>query len=294
MSNDEPWTIKRLLEWTTNYLTENDSDSPRLDAEVLLAEARGCKRIELYTCFAEVPEPGVLAKFRGWIKERAAGKPVAYLVGHREFYSLPFTVNKNVLIPRPETETLVTLAFDFLKSLPKSDTPRRVCDIGTGSGCIPIALAKNLDSCDFLAVDISRAALEVAKLNAEQNNVSNRIRFVESDVFDSIETEDLFDCIASNPPYIAQSEMAGLDREVREHEPNGALVSGETGTEIIERVVLDGASRLKAGGLLLFEMSPMIADRCLKFVNESGLYKDAKIELDLARLPRIVTAIRKE
>lgn len=293
MSNDEPWTIKRLLDWTTNYLSENQSDSPRLDAEVLLAEARGCKRIELYTCFAEVPQPEVLAKFRGWIKERAGGKPVAYLVGHREFYSIRFTVSEHVLIPRPETETLVTLAFDYLQSLPKSAGPFRVCDIGTGSGCIPIALAKNFLECEFIAADLSKDALEVAKLNAEQNGVANRIRFIESDVFAKIESQPTFDCIASNPPYIAQSEMAGLDREVRDYEPNGALVSGETGTEIIEKIVYDGAERLKSGGLLLFEMSPMIAERCMELVTESGLYSNAKIETDLARLPRVVTAIRK-
>lgn len=293
MSNDEPWTIKRLLEWTTNYLSENHSDSPRLDAEVLLAEARGCKRIELYTCFAEVPQPDVLAKFRGWIKERAGGKPVAYLVGHREFYSIRFVVNEAVLIPRPETETLVTLAFDYLQSLPKSSGPFCVCDIGTGSGCIPVALAKNFLECEFIAADISQEALAVAKLNAEQNGVSDRIRFVESDVFAKIDSQPTLDCIISNPPYIAQSEMAGLDREVRDYEPNGALVSGETGTEIIEKIVCEGAERLKSGGLLLFEMSPMIAERCLKLVNDSGLYSSVKIEMDLARLPRVVTAIRK-
>ena len=288
MSTTDAWTTKRLLEWTTDYLKQNGSDSPRLDAEVLLAEAKGCQRIELYTTFDQVPPEEQLTTFRGWIKERAAGKPVAYLVGHREFYSLPLEVNENVLIPRPETELLVTLAIDFL-STAEPEVPL-VCDIGTGSGCIAIAIAKNNPNCHLTAMDISRPALEVAQRNALRNQVESRIQFLESDLFDRCPETQVFDLIVSNPPYIGRREMEGLSSEVKDHEPHLALFSGEAGTEIITRLVEQSTSRLKPGGLLLFESSPIIMNGCLELVEANSQLEQAQVQFDLAKQPRAITA----
>src|SRR5687767_7835820 len=162
----EAWTVLRLLTWTTDYLKSHGSDSPRLDAEVLLAHARGCERIQLYTAFDEVVTDEVRAAFRDLVKRRAEGVPVAYLVGKREFYSLSFRVTPDVLIPRPETEFVVLAALDALKiPNPKSPIPNSplVADIGVGSGAIAIAIAKHAPDCRLIAIDISHTALEIAR-----------------------------------------------------------------------------------------------------------------------------------
>ena len=146
-TGSDAWTIKRLLDWTSEYFTKHDSDSPRLEAEILLAEALGCERIELYTRFDEVPDGQPVATFRSWVKRHAEGEPAAYLVGHREFYSLRFQVNEHVLIPRPETEHVVVAAIEAAKKLDEGSP--RIVDIGTGSGCIIIALAKHITNASF-------------------------------------------------------------------------------------------------------------------------------------------------
>lgn len=288
MSSTEAWTKKRLLEWTTDYLTQNGSDSARLDAEVLLAEALECQRIQLYTSFDEVPSEDQLAKFRGWIRERAAGKPVAYLVGHREFYSLPFRVNEHVLIPRSETELLVTLAIDFLATS-GSETPL-VCDVGTGSGCVAVAIAKNNPKAKITALDISPDAIELAAHNAQANGVSERIQFTQSDLFESISESQTFDLVVSNPPYVGLREKEDLPRDVRDHEPHLALFAGDRGTDIISRLVQQTAARLNPGGMLLFETSPIIMDECVEIVRAEVGFSDIEVHRDLAKQPRVVSA----
>ena len=153
MTDQQPWTIKRLLDWTTEHFQSWDRESPRLCAEILLAEALGCQRIELYTQFDRVPDEQPLGRYRDWVKRHAKGEPVAYLVGHKEFYSLRFEVNSQVLIPRPETEHLVIAGIDAAKALNKSRL--QILDIGTGSGCVAITLAKQIENCEVLATDIS-------------------------------------------------------------------------------------------------------------------------------------------
>ena len=157
---DTPWTIGRLLTWTTDFLREKESTSPRLDAEVLLAYARDCPRIELYTAYEVVAEDSLRARFRELVRRRAEGMPVAYLVGQREFFSLPFKVTADVLIPRPETELLVVRTLDLAKSLMENlsrDTPLQIADVGTGSGNVAICCAKHLPHCQVTAIDISES-----------------------------------------------------------------------------------------------------------------------------------------
>ena len=301
-TQSEPWTILRLLQWTTEHLKKSGSASPRLDAEVLLAEARGCQRIDLYAAFNEEPPESVKAIFREFIKRRAAGEPVAYLVGKKEFYSLPFKVTSACLIPRSETEHIVIEAIDRLKKYQRApevslaqDTPVHVIDVCTGSGCIAVTLAKESakfsSNIRFTAIDLSEDALEVARGNAEQLSVSERIAFRHGDLLESIENASA-DFVVSNPPYVSESEYDQLDRSVRNHEPRIALVSGPTGLEIIHRLIEQSASKLVPGGWLIFELSPMIADACLATLESDPRWKLASLVRDLAGHKRIALAQR--
>jgi len=290
MTDDQPWTIGRLLKWTTDFLREKNAESPRLDAEVLLAHARDCQRIELYTVFEEVPDEQVRQKFRELVSRRAGGAPVAYLVGHREFFSLSFLVTPDVLIPRPETELLVVRALDLAKS---SSQPLRIADLGTGSGVLAVCCAKHLPACSVVALDVSPSALDVAKQNATRHEVAARIEFVCSDLFAECPVTAEFDLFVSNPPYVASSEMADLDAGVRDHEPRLALDGGEQGTEIIERLLPQVAERLKPNGWLLIEVSPTNASRVEQLLATESRFVGHKTIDDLAGLPRIVQAQRK-
>lgn len=322
MSSAEPWTVGRLLQWTTDYLKERGADSPRLDAEVLLARALGCRRIELYTRFDEQPGDESRAAFRALVRRRAEGAPVAYLVGRREFFSLSFRVTPEVLIPRPETELLVVAALDLAKdhgegrrgmgddrglgTLVPSDvcgeTESRkqttdhylsIADVGTGSGCIAVCLAKHLPGCRVTAIDTSPAALAVAEENARQHGLAERIEFVESDLLAALPDGGKFDFVVSNPPYVAEGEWAGLAPDVRDFEPRGALVAGPRGTEVIERLIPQAAERLRPGGHLLMEIGPAIHDAVCSLLNADGRFEVGPTIKDLARLPRVVQAKRR-
>jgi release factor glutamine methyltransferase len=305
MSAAEPWTVGRLLQWTADYLKGHGSESPRLDAEVLLAHVLGRQRIELYTAFDEAPDEEARAAFRELVRRRADGMPVAYLVGHREFYSLSFRVTPDVLIPRPETELLVVAVLDLAKTaippLPSGEGPGvraagngfTVADVGTGSGVIAVCLAKHLPACRVTAIDISAAALAVAADNAKQHGVAERIEFLESDLFAAVPAERQFDFIVSNPPYVTAAEMEKLPADVRKFEPPAALLAGPRGTEVIERLLAQSAERLRSGGHLLMEISPMIHDAVRKLLEADGRFEPGPTIKDLARLPRVVQARRR-
>jgi release factor glutamine methyltransferase len=291
MAENQPaadvWTVGRLLTWTTDFLKGKGADSPRLDAEVLLAHARGCQRIELYTAFEEVPADDVRTAFRELVGRRAKGTPVAYLVGRREFFSLMFEVTSDVLIPRPETETLVVRAIDLAKS--SNSDSLRIADVGSGSGIIAVTMAKRVKNCRVTAIDISPAALEVARGNAEKHGVSDRIEFVESDLFAAVPA-GRFGMVLSNPPYVAASEMATLPADVRDHEPHIALDGGEHGTQVIERLVPQAAERLQPGGWLLMEVGPANADLVENIVKANTVFELSETLKDSAGLPRVVQA----
>jgi release factor glutamine methyltransferase len=291
---DDEWTIGRLLGWTAEYLKAHGSQSPRLEAEVLLAHARGCQRIDLYTSFEEPADEALRARFRELVRRRAEGVPVAYLVGHREFYSLDFLVTPDVLIPRPETEFVVLALLDLVKSSGAADREITVADVGTGSGIIAISVARHAPGARVTAIDVSPAALAVARENARRLGVADRVEFVESDLLEAIPPERKFDFIVSNPPYVSDAEMAMLAREVREHEPRLALAAGPTGTAVIERLIPQAAARLAAGGSLLMEISPMLQQRA-----EALVAADERLELeatlkDQAGLARVVVARRRK
>lgn len=292
----ESWTVLRLLTWTTDYLKSHGSDSPRLEAEVLLAHARGCERIGLYTAFDEVVSDEVRAAFRDLVKRRAEGAPVAYLVGKREFYSLSFRVTPDVLIPRPETEFVVLAALDAIKSS-KFDVQgsklMEVADVGTGSGAIAVSIARHAPDCRVVATDISASALAIARENAEANGVADRIEFMECDLLGKLPAEPRFSVIASNPPYIGESEIGTLAPGVRDHEPRQALFAGPAGTEVIERLIPQAAERLVAGGWLILEISPLIAPAVVELISVDGRFEPATITKDLAGLQRVIKSRRR-
>lgn len=291
-TTDQQWTIKHLLDWTTDFFKKTEWGNSRLEAEMLLAEALDCSRIELYTRFDQIPPADRLTQFRQWVKRRAAGEPVAYIVGHKEFYSLKFEVNPDVLIPRPETEHLVVAALEAAKSI--AENPLRVIDVGTGSGCIAITLAKYLPQARFAAIDLSDAALNVARRNAETHRVTEQIRFFRGDLFAALPAgSGPVHLIVSNPPYIGTDERGTVDRQVSEFEPAAALFSGADGLEVTGRLIAEAPDRLLPGGWLIFESSPLVIDQARQLVEVSSLNL-VKVVKDIAGHRRVVVAQRSE
>jgi len=289
-ANSDVWTVGRLLTWTTEWLVSQGSESPRLDAEVLLAFVRGCQRIALYTAFDVPVNDDERARFRGLVKRRGEGEPVAYLVGSKEFFSLPFGVSPAVLIPRPETEGLVIRVIDICQS---AGEQARIVDVGTGSGAIAVTLAKRMPRATFVATDISPAALAVARDNATRHGVADRIEFVECDLLDTPAAVGPWDVIVSNPPYVREDEFDALPRDVRLHEPRTALVSGPTGVEVIGRLAAAAAKTLAPGGWLLVEVGPSTATAAEQVIAAHAELVPEPTLKDLAGLPRIVQARRR-
>jgi release factor glutamine methyltransferase len=246
------WTVARLLSWTQNYLAEHEVEAPRLCAEILLADALQCERIRLFTAYDQVPDSDVLAKFRAHVREAATGKPIAYLTGRKEFFSLEFTVTPDVLIPRPETEILAERLIALARKQP--DAVRRVLDLGTGSGCLAVSLAKHLPGAEVHASDVSEAALAVAQQNAERHGVAERITWRAGDLFAAWDDQrGAYDVIVSNPPYVA-TENAPVEDSVRDFEPHAALFAGSDGLAVIRRLIAEAPAYLAAEGHLLLEM----------------------------------------
>jgi len=287
----DAWTVGRLLGWTTDWLAARGSEAPRLEAEVLLAHVRDCPRIALYTAFDTVVGEGERARFRELVKRRGAGEPVAYLVGSREFFSLPFHVTHDVLVPRPETEGIVVRGLDLCKE--QGLVAPRIADVGTGSGAIVVTLARLLPTSRCVATENAPAALDVARLNVERHGVAERVALVECDLLDDPRAAGPFDLVVSNPPYVREDEFAGLPRDVRDHEPRRALVAGPTGVEVVGRLVSMAADRLVPGGWLLVEIGPAVAEAAAALIGAHGAFESAPTLPDAAGLPRIVQGRRR-
>jgi release factor glutamine methyltransferase len=288
----EPWTISRLLAWTTDFLAKNNVDEPRLAAEVLLAAAIPSRRIDLYARHAATPDDATLTKFRDWVRRAVRHEPIAYLVGEKEFFSLRFAVTPAVLIPRPETETLVEWAIDHCRQS-GLETPA-ILDVGTGSGCIPIALLVNLAGATAVATDISPVALEVASQNAERHKVTEGIALIEASGL-SLPPEFIplssqprqdeaggrpaqaaaiaaggFDLIVSNPPYIAVQVMPALPPNVRDFEPRSALTDEADGLTLYREIGERAANFLKPSGRILLEVADNRAAAAREAVTAAG------------------------
>lgn len=390
VATNDVWTVSRILEWTTRYLKEHGSDTPRLDSEILLAHTRKCKRIQLYTSFDSPLTDDERAQMRDLVKRRANAEPVAYLVGHREFFGLDFLVTKDVLIPRPDTETLIVQLLECAKQVgeqsqksadsttsqpaaesiasksspaesvatdstttelsesasstaatgiansavdtqtavdpastedvildqvstestpvdaetieprpePVRVTPKpgknaaelQILDLCTGSGCIAITTAVNLPKARILATDISPAALAMATENATRHKVTDRIAFASGNLFNAVPTEHRFHLIVSNPPYIPEGEIAGLDPDVKNHEPLLALQAGPDGMQFLTPIVESAARFLLPGGWLLMETGIEQAALTEQLLQKQPTFHEVRVVKDLGGRPRVVMA----
>ncbi len=286
----ESWTVGRLLTWTTDYLARHGSATPRLDAELLLAHVRHCPRIGLYTHYGDEVDAEQRNEFKELIRRRARGEPVAYLIGRKEFYSLSFTVTPAVLIPRPETEGVLEAVLDRARPLIDQGRLIHLADVGTGSGVLAICAAKFLPNIRVTAIDISPETLEVARQNALHHGVADRIEFLLGDLLSCVPSGTRFDFVMSNPPYVSEAEYTQLPADVRRYEPRVALVAGPTGMEVIERLVADSPQFLQPEGWLIFEISPMLADRVERLFVGNRHWQHVQKLRDLAGQDRVVGA----
>lgn len=253
-SATDSWTVRRLLDWTVTWLARRGVAEARLSAEVLLAHALGCDRISLYVRFDDMPEADRVGVFRDLVRRAGEHAPIAYLVGKKEFYSLAFEVTPAVLIPRPETETLV----ERVVALGRAGTPpvRDVWDLGTGSGCVAIAVCKQLSGVRCLATDVSPDALAVAARNVERHGLADRVRLAVADgltISPADAPEGGFDALVSNPPYVADGDVPTLDESVRNFEPQAALSAGDDGLRFYRILAAGAGPWVRSGGALLVE-----------------------------------------
>ena len=281
MAGGQVWTIGAILKWSEQYFGSHGAETPRLDAEVLLSHLLGEKRIYLYVHFDQPLTADELAKYKEMVKRRSAGEPVAYICGEKEFMGLTFKVTPAVLVPQPDTETLVEAAIERLRG---KNSPR-IADICTGSGAIALALAHYLPETSVAATDISADAVSIAKENAETLELSERVQFFEGDLLAPLAGET-FDAIVSNPPYIPGADIESLPREVRA-EPRLALDGGADGLDFYRRLVGDSAALLNDGGFLAVECGDTQAGAIVEMAATGGFGK-TEIVRDLADKERVV------
>jgi release factor glutamine methyltransferase len=331
------WTILALLRWASGYFEEKGVLEPRASAEILLAHILGLSRLDLYLRHDQPLTPEELARFKALILRRRLGEPVAYLTGHKEFWSLDFLVTPATLIPRPETEVLVESVVEVIggggqgfpqagKPVPPAPAPSPTpppptpykglggelegragelqspgpplnsslaLDVGAGSGAVVVALAKELPNLHWVAVDISEAALQVARENARQHEAAARISFVQGDLLWQFRPGPWFDLIAANLPYVPRPEWEKLPREIRDYEPQEALLGGEDGLALLEPLCREAHKYLRAGGWLALEVGAGQAERVMGFLDESKAYDTLKAVKDYQDIARVVLARRK-
>ncbi|MFW6107246.1 MAG: peptide chain release factor N(5)-glutamine methyltransferase [bacterium] len=283
--DQEPWTIQRLLGWTTRFFETKGIETARVDAELLLAHALGWERIQLYARFDHQPGEDVLASFRRMVRHRAKRVPARYLTGETEFYSLTFAVSPAVLIPRPETEFLVERALELLPS----ERDLLVADLGTGCGAIAVAVARQRPGARVVATDASPQALEVARANARRHQVAERIDFRQGQWFAALRAEERFEALLSNPPYVARGELEQAMPEVRDHEPRAALDGGPDGLDALRVLVAEAPAWLKAGGWLVVEMGQGQANAVRRLAEAQKSYTAVEVRPDYRGIPRIAS-----
>ncbi len=331
-----------LLRWTTGYFEEKGVSEPRASAEILLAHTLGLSRLDMYLRHDQPLTPEELARFKGLIVRRRQGEPVAYLTGHKEFWSLDFLVTPATLIPRPETEVLVEAVIEVCGGeFPRAESPcyrgfsqagkpaapapilspetpppaahfggtdfkpgqhrqdaghpvlgRLALDVGAGSGAVVVALAKELPDLHWVAVDISAAALEVARENSRRHEVAERIWFIQGDLLAQFRQKPSFGLITANLPYVSRPEWEQLPKEIKDYEPKGALLGGEEGLDLLERLCREAHKYLQAGGWLALEVGLGQAGRVMGFLAASKAYNALKAVKDYQDIDRVVLARR--
>jgi release factor glutamine methyltransferase len=291
------WTVKDVLLWTTSRFEERGIATPRLDAEILTAHALSLPRVQLYVQFDRPLTPPELTAIRESVKRRQAGESVAYVIGKKEFWGLDFAVDARVLVPRPDTETLVDEALARVGKAPRAgaaaeptETPSspRIADVGTGSGAIAVTLAKTRPDATVFATDISPDALAVARTNAERHGVT--ITFLEGNLEAPLIALAPFDLITANLPYVPTGDIAALAPEVRA-EPVGALDGGADGLDLVRRMITAAPALLAPGGALVLEVGAGQAQATARLCESAGL-SDVRVRRDLGEIERVVSAVK--
>lgn len=319
----DAWTILEILRWTTEYFRDKGVSEPRASAEVLLAHALGLSRLEIYLKYDQPLAPEELARYKALVVRRRAGEPVAYLTGHKEFWSLDFLVTPAVLIPRPETETLVAAALEAAQELGKEyvggggqgpGAPARVGDlsspspplktistlpilgleIGVGSGAVVVALAKELPQSTWLAVDLSREALAVARENARRLAVAGRIQFLQANLLSALRVGSQFGMIVANLPYVPRAEWESLPRDIKDFEPRTALLGGEDGLALLRPFAREAHHYLQDGAGLALEVGAGQAGQVLEELRATGAYDRLETIPDYQGVARVVRARRRQ
>jgi len=291
MPMTETWTILKLLEWSTQYFRDKKIESARLDAELLLGHILGLSRVQLYTQFDRLLNSEELQRYKILFKRRSEREPLAYLLGKKEFFSMEFEVSPDVLIPRPETELLVEEAIQYAMKSQTGSADLHILDLGTGSGCIAIALAKKFSQASITALDISEAALTWAQKNAKKHGVEKQIRFIKTDFLEFLPESALYDLILSNPPYIATLEIPNLAPELR-FEPNAALDGGADGLQFYRKLLPWAFKNLQKKGQAYFEMGDKQAKALEELATNTGFQKISILK-DYAGNPRVLSLSNK-
>jgi len=274
-----------MLAWIAQDLGALGIGTGRLDAELLVSNALAVGRVQLYLDLDRPLDGAELGRIKALVVRRRRREPIAYITGNREFYRRSFEVSKAVLIPRPDTETLIERALELLPQ----DSRARVLDLCTGSGAIAITLAAERPETQVVATDLSEAALELAQRNAERHGVRDRIEFVHGDLYAALASDARFDLIAANPPYIPDAELPQLQPEIRDHEPRLALASGPDGLSHLQRLAAGARAHLNPGSSVLFEVGAGQSADVERMLIDAGL-QEARSHKDLGGIPRIVEA----
>jgi len=280
------WKLLEILDATTPFFQTRGIENPRLQAELLLSEVLHLRRLDLYLQFGRILTPAEVAQYRDYVRQREQGVPVQYITGEAAFRHLVLGVSREVLIPRPETEVLVDAALEYLAPL----AAPRVLDLGCGSGAIAISLAFEHPTAWTVAADISLEAVRVTRRNAERHGVGGRVALLCGDLLQPVQPLPVFDAIVSNPPYVRRGDLAGLDREVRDHEPGLALDGGEDGLDYYRRLAGPAAALLVAGGRLILEVGDGQAQTVADLLAALAGFEIVEIRPDWHHIPRVVVS----
>jgi len=282
------WTIRDVLEWTADHFSGKGIASPRLDAEILLAQTLGVDRIYLYMNLDRPLLPDERDRYRSLVRRRGAREPVALITGVKEFWSIPLRVVPGILIPRPETEILVESVLEEIKENPAPT----VLEIGTGSGAVAIAVAHENQRVKFIAVDVDPRAVEIAEANANESNVSNSLEFQVSDLLTDLDSTGKFDVICSNPPYIPSDVIDTLEPEIARFEPRHALDGGPDGLDVIRRLAREAPNFLKENGALILEMGDGQERDVREILTSEGRFREIRVFPDLSGKARVIKGRR--
>jgi len=287
---EEQWTISKLTKITADFFSQKNIENPKLDAELLLAHVLGLKRIDLYMKYDLPLSQSEISAYRKVVKRRSLREPLQYIVGLQEFYSAPFFVTPDVLIPRPETEVLVERVIMRAKEMP---SPPGILDLCTGSGVIAVTLERELPKSKISASDISSKAIDIAVKNARTISGNSKISFFEGDIFKALpDNIPPFNIIVSNPPYVSSEEYKQLQPEISQYEPKIALYGGDSGMDIIMNIIMNAHNYIVSGGVLMLEMAPAQIDPAGSLLKNSNFWKDICYFKDYSGKPRFLEAFR--